>query len=994
MFSLGILLWELCIGHHPTRSRFSRHDVDMNDKRQRNNLLRYSDMFQHCVLPEHKTLNQERKIPFWKCTRCSYVEQLRETLSQKPGVFEFIMRCLDPCPDTRITPLRANQELSGQCELFTESKPDRDYSLPEATEIQLSLKDANHEAMSPGSLNEKSSRKFACLSICDVSKPLSHRCQWLNALFKFMTGQQQNASPSCDSTDKYRRARDLLMDFGFAHAIALFAEDTELKADDSHYLMCQTALVNVIGFLVSAGEQDFYCTLSIMLPPVFRFICGAAKTHSDISSRALDIACMAFSLISIVGNRTQHIADRIEMQETLDVMQRNAKPGRLLGWVFGHREPIDLLTILCLHASEECNNAVRLSNLMQCVSTLLTEMKSRINDATRPLSEFIALQRACDSSENSRILFEIYHRLQCMSPFDELLSDLVLANCADILECKAGPCIIQEAIIGPRIGPVQETAAGRSAQVIDDANASFFRLVSLVEVAQKSFNMRKVIPPLPTGFIHLCKCLSDDYFKTKGQQASFATPGDFAVQHRAKVLDAHGTDAHLLCVLVSVLKAMKTVKAPFSSIALLDHLSQKQWNSNQQLEYRDVILFESFWKEVYTSIVKTSEKSARPAKSRSPHVAFRNFCDELGSLEQKPSFEAVEAMLSILRLPKSSQIGKTAVALVFDKLAAAISAMPSHSQVSPVAALCRLGVLSLFALPRMFLDTNRFLDPAMCLMFKNHADWDILGILGKIETDKDFYWVERYASVLQLQTLLLTIYDGCDDAVLQHRNLVFCVINDVIIRLLKPRNPDAVKKFNELPAPFRQEFSLFRQTLGDVFSDDKSKHQEECQVCVKMKCAELKKKGLSAEQALSLFTSPFDFPVNTCRTLCTCWCLMISRHPSLLMEHGISCLEFMHSILDAASLSCVQAKTCAADMVIAVSKYCDTQVAAGSDHLRSHLIPLLQDVAESIYSTSSPAEMTAVAADQHTLAAAKCLKDFTQTLAPPIQLLFPQADGW
>jgi hypothetical protein len=167
---------------------------------------------------------------------------------------------------------------------------------------------------------------------------------------------------------------------------------------------------------------------------------------------------------------------------------------------------------------------------------------------------------------------------------------------------------------------------------------------------------------------------------------------------------------------------------------------------------------------------------------------------------------------------------------------------------------------------------------------------------------------------------------------------------------------------------------------------DTSNHQTECQISVKVFCNQLVKKGFSAEEALSLFKSQFDFPVGICRTLCTCWCLMVSRHgTSLFTSLGKSCLDAMRYILEQVPLSCLQAKICALDMALALCKHCvpDQLQAGDAGGLQKLLLPLLEDVVKSVQAPS------AISADQP-----KHLIEFLRALTPPTQLLSPSENGW
>ena len=90
----------------------------------------------------------------------------------------------------------------------------------------------------------------------------------------------------------------------------------------------------------------------------------------------------------------------------------------------------------------------------------------------------------------------------------------------------------------------------------------------------------------------------------------------------------------------------------------------------------------------------------------------------------------------------------------------------------------------------------------------------------------------------------------------------------------------------------------------------------------------------------------------------------------------------MKSILSAVALSCVQAKVCAVDMVVALSPHCHT--AQHADAACSSLLPLLQPVVEDI----------AQWVDKDAMQDAAVLKKFTRTLAAPTQQLPPDDDGW
>ena len=99
----------------------------------------------------------------------------------------------------------------------------------------------------------------------------------------------------------------------------------------------------------------------------------------------------------------------------------------------------------------------------------------------------------------------------------------------------------------------------------------------------------------------------------------------------------------------------------------------------------------------------------------------------------------------------------------------------------------------------------------------------------------------------------------------------------------------------------------------------------------------------------------------------------------------MSCWDAMRCILGQVSLSCVQAKICALDMVLAVCKHCapDQLQAGGAVGLQSLLLPLLEDVVKSVQAPS------AISADE-----LKHLTEFTRALTPPTQLVYPSVNGW
>jgi len=1046
MFSLGLMLWDMCIGRHACQSRAASTCEERNTEAafDRNDRLKYSHMFRHCVSREHRAENEAKRVPFWLCPRCSHIEQLKATLSQQPELYKFIVECLHPDPQQRITPRDASHRLSGTHTPFTKDDPDREISLPEAVEVvQFTLQqhDGDDATAFPKSLQEKSSRKFACLNLCDIARPMSLRCKWLSLLLKHMTdGQARTAGGAVVASGKYQRTRELLVEFGLAHAIALFAEDVMSQAGSaraSDLVHWQTTLVDVIDFILQAGEenpeQDFYCAVSIILPSILRFLCATASRVSDpaFSSRATDIVCDAFRLVSVGGSRTQQVMERMELQQTLDDMQRSAKPARLLGWLYGHQRCIDLLTLLCSLASTLLQPPVwdlrdlgmmdaaiarfqtllhtppppadsllatastlpesswppavqlqlqRLEQLMQCVHVVLRVVKNRINDETRPITAdkdaaLIAARTACDLPENSCILFKIYHSLQLprqSSKQLKRLSDLVLANCSDILYVKSGAVGIRDHIIGS----AQDEAAVGGVQANTDC---FGLLVSLVEVAHKFFNSTfqstKLNPPIPPGFIQMCKLLIDD---------------SHTERTRASILSANGTDAHLLCVLVSILELMKEMnaasKAPVSSAALLHHLVNKQWNSSKRLKEQDVDLLQAFLKQLY-AVKPSVKKSVKPPKMRSPQVAFNHLKREL----EKSVGDANEAMLKCLRLPKSTAVGNATVALAFRKLRDAVTALHSDRPCS-VAALSKMALYSLFTLPRMFLGNALEQSPELLGSIKDHDVWGAASMLQRLQDLQNFAnlqeidWCDRFAPVLQLQVLVLSLYSGHDQALLHYRCHVFRLLNDIVVHMLQPKDANAARKFKQLPPELQALYAEAEWRLNLSFTDeDTSKHAAECLVCVNMMCKQLEKKGFAPAEARLLFSSSFDFPVTCCRMLCSCWCLMASRHaPSLLTSLGTNNVDALRCVVQAASGSCVQAKACAADMVVALCKHCVVAHPQGDgDGLQSLLLPLLEDVAHSLLAPSPTAS--------HQL---KHLNDFTRALTPPTQLVCPSVNGW
>ena len=1057
MFSLGLMLWDMCIGRHACQGRTASSGDKPNteDPADRNDRLRYDHMFHHCVSAELRAENVAKRIPFWMCPHCSHVEQLKATLCDQPQLFDFIMSCLHPDPQLRITPPEAIESLWGTHTPFTAPDPDRQNSLSEAVATQMTLVDqaGNCATTFPKSLQDKSSRKFACLNLCAVTLSMSGRCKWLILLLKHMTdGHACSAGSAVAPSDRYRHTRELLIEVGLAHAISLFAEDLMSLTASPHepdVARWQETLVNAIDFIVSAGEQDFYCAVSIILPPILRFLCAVAFTSSVdpvVASRAADIVCNAFHLVSSAGsNRTQPGAEQMELQQTLDDMQRRSKPGGLLGCLYCHQRCIDLLTLMCSRASTVVQPSVlaaiaqlsetppspptslllavdsasheaswppdlqlqlqHLHRLMQCVHIVLKEVKNRVNDKLRPMTPdkdapLIAARKACDSPENSRMLFNIYHNLQlhrlqqprqCDKQLKQL-SELVLANCADILDVKSGAISIQDHIIGS----MQEQAVPADVLHEPTSTRCFSRLVSLVQVAQKFFNFNsnfrssKLAAPVPmlvpVGFTKLFKSLCDS---------------KDIVRTRTAVLSARAADGHLFCVLVSIIEFMKESQAPASSEALLRHLASKQWNSSNLLTEQDVDVLQAFLRELYAakpSVKQSAKKSkavkqSKESKSRSPHAAFKHFKHELAN---KPLTAATEALLKSLRLPKSCAVGHKTIALAFGKLSEAVS-----GGASTVAAEAQMALYSLFALPHMFLSNAleaALYFPSLYVPLRDHHELGMIAMLQRLQSSNEFTieWHDRYASVLLMQTLLLSLYSGPEQALLDHRCGVFSLLNDIVAQTLRPKNLDAINAARKLQQhPDKNLQSLYAETDWmqyvtlsdeDTSNHPTSNHPTKCQLFVKTFSKQLAKLGFSAEEARSLFTSQFDFPVSVCRTLCTCWCLMVSRHgPSLFASLGMSCWDAMRCILGQVPLSCLQAKICALDMVLAVCKHCapDQLQAGGAVGLQSLLLPLLEDVVKSVQAPS------AISADE-----LKHLTEFTRALTPPTQLVYPSVNGW
>ena len=137
------------------------------------------------------------------------------------------------------------------------------------------------------------------------------------------------------------------MEYGLAHAIALFAEDVMLQSSDPDYPLWRRILVDVIGFMVSAAEQnEHFCSICITLPPIIRFLCSFEneQAHPDpiLATRAVRIACDMFQLSQPVSPSGYRMPVGLEsMQTSFDDMQRNAKAGRLVEWLYGHHQPID-----------------------------------------------------------------------------------------------------------------------------------------------------------------------------------------------------------------------------------------------------------------------------------------------------------------------------------------------------------------------------------------------------------------------------------------------------------------------------------------------------------------------------------------------------------------------------------------------------------------------------------------------------------------------------
>jgi hypothetical protein len=744
----------------------------------------------------------------------------------------------------------------------------------------------------------------------------------------------------------------------------LFAEDVMLQTDHPEYPRWQNTLMDVIEFMLSAAqEKDYYCAVSIILSPIIRFLGSSAKSQpgSDMSSRAADVCCEAFLISQSLSNSNRDTFRQMprgldNMQVAFDDMQRNAKTGRLLDWLYGHHHSIDFLSVLCAHAVAMPPRH-RLNKLMQCVRIVLKEVKNRVNDTSRP-SDADKLRQACDSPPNSAILFKIYHDLQLGVATDKPLSDLILSNCCDILEAKTCPVVIREQILGS----LMHTASAEPQEL--SAKTSFRILVSLFEVAQKFYSLRSKRysdklgdDQLPADFVTYCLngVIKND------------------LDYCDKVMAKNGSFAHLWCVLATILKAAQTAdEAPPSSVILLRRLADSMWNSSKPLQDEDVAVFEMFWRQLH-DIKKTSAKhETKPLK---PHDTLRKFaCD----LQQNSSFAANEAMLFMLRLQKSGDAGNRAITLVFEKLFVAFSA-PSDPRSSHVAPLCRLAMLSLLTLPRVLLSDYAL--PPLCAQFERCPfDFGMFQSLGTPHFH-DFKWSQHYSPSLLLRVLVLSLCDSSDRASSKLRDELFMSLHAAIMSMLGPTNEAAAAKNMKMAQPFK--LSEFRKDLVEIFQDEKSKHHDECSSCLRIHAVHLKKKGFSPEEARSLVTSPFDFPANTCRILCCCWCLLIARHgASILSALPSDCFHLMKSILSAVALSCVQAKVCAVDMVVALSQHC--HVAQQEDSSCSSLLSLLQPVVEDI----------AQWVDKDAVQDAAVLKKFTRTLAAPTQQLLPDDDGW
>jgi hypothetical protein len=194
MFSLGLLLWQLCTGRHACHSRFVFDHCAHNKRGLWNHRLTLEGMFEDCKSSEEQT-------PFW-LSDCSYCEQLKATLSDHPDLFQSIVKYLDFNPDSRVTPKQEDSAL-----FKSTFDPDRHTSMPETADI---LQDATAP-----SWRDPSERKRACLFICDISVAMPARCDFLVALFqRFMRGSQ-GVAEACDEepSERYRCTRELLMEY-------------------------------------------------------------------------------------------------------------------------------------------------------------------------------------------------------------------------------------------------------------------------------------------------------------------------------------------------------------------------------------------------------------------------------------------------------------------------------------------------------------------------------------------------------------------------------------------------------------------------------------------------------------------------------------------------------------------------------------------------------------------------------------------------------------
>jgi hypothetical protein len=178
----------------------------------------------------------------------------------------------------------------------------------------------------------------------------------------------------------------------------------------------------------------------------------------------------------------------------------------------------------------------------------------------------------------------------------------------------------------------------------------------------------------------------------------------------------------------------------------------------------------------------------------------------------------------------------------------------------------------------------------------------------------DFDWFKSSAPLLQLRTLLLCLYQGSDQRLIAMRSQMFIDLHQAIVALLGAPNESASRKNKQLQSPLNLE--EFKMTLAEVLGDTTSLHPQLYDCCLRLKCAEAKRAGLSAEEAMSLFNSHFHFPVLSCQALCSCWCLFVCRFGRSLCDAlGKSCIHLVREIVQVVSLSCAQAKACAVDMV-------------------------------------------------------------------------------